>query len=67
MRTSLHYLVHFIHLEFLEMHYYITKFRVRNDNKHLSIMNKYPSVPTGRILQTAGTPQVEPATGVNKL
>ena len=69
--NELQYLVHFIHPEFLEIHYYISKFRVRNikqrnDNKHLSIMNKDSSVPTRRILHTTVTPQIEPATGVNK-
>ena len=69
--NELQYLIHFIHPEFLEIHYYIAKFRVRNikqrnDNKHLLIMNKDSSVPTRRILHTTGTPQAEPATGVNK-
>ena len=69
--NELQYLVHFIHPEFLEIHYYVAKFRVRNikqrnDNKHLSIMNKDPSVPTRRILHTTDTPQVKPATEVNK-
>ena len=61
--NKLQYLVHFIHPEFLEIHYYIAKFRVwnikqRNDNKHLAIMNKDLFVPTRRILHTTGTPQV---------
>ena len=68
--NELQYLVHFKHLEFLEMHYYITKFRVRNikqrnENKHLSIMNKDPSMPTRKILHTTTT-QAVAATGVNK-
>ena len=66
--NELQYLVHFIHPEFLEMHYYITKFKVWNikqwnENKHLSIINKDPSVPTRRIIHTTATPQVVPATG----
>ena len=56
-KNELQSLVHFIHPEFLEMHYYITKFRVRNikqrnKNKHLAITNKDPYVPTRRILHT---------------
>ena len=71
MRMRLHCLVHFIHPEFSEIYYYSTKFRVRNikqrnENTHLSIINKDPSVPTRRILHTTATPQVVPTTGVNK-
>ena len=55
--NELQYLIHFIHPEFLKIYYYSTKFRVRNikqrnDNKHLSIMNKDLSMPTRRILHT---------------
>ena len=62
MRTSLQYLVYFIQLEFLEIHYYNTEFRVRNlnmrnYNKHLTVEYKDPSVPTRRILHTTATPQ----------
>ena len=69
--NELQYLVHFIHPKFLEIYYYITKFRVRNikqrnENTHLSIINKDPSVPTKRILHTMATSQAVPATGVNK-
>ena len=35
MTTSLHYLVHFIHPEFLEIHYYSTKFKVQNLNSEM--------------------------------
>ena len=71
MRMSLHCLVCLIHPEFLEMHYYITNFRVRNikqwnEIKHLSIIYKDPSMPTRRILHTIVTPQVEPTIEVNK-
>ena len=37
MRTSLQFLVHFIQQEFLEIHYYNTKFRVRNLNSEIKI------------------------------
>ena len=37
MRTSLQYLVHFIHPEFLEIHYYSTKFRVQKLNSGMKI------------------------------
>ena len=37
MRTRLQYLVHFIHQEFSEIHYYNTKFRVRNLNNEITI------------------------------
>ena len=37
MRMSLQYLVHFIQQEFLEIHYYNTKFRVRNLNSGITI------------------------------
>ena len=66
MRTSLQFLVHFIQQEFLEIHYYNTKFRVWNYNERLTIRYKDPSVPTRRILHTTATRQVTPATGVNK-
>ena len=69
--NELQYLVHFIHLEFFKIFYYNTKFRVQNikqwnNNKHLSVMNKDPSVPTRRILHTTAMSQEVPATGVNK-
>jgi len=37
MRTSLQYLVHFIQQKFSEIHYYNTKFRVRNLNSGIKI------------------------------
>ena len=37
LRTSLQYLVNFIQQEFLEIHYYNTKFRVRNLNSRIEI------------------------------
>ena len=37
MRTNLQYLVHFIQQEFLEIHYYNTKFRVWNLNIRITI------------------------------
>ena len=55
--NKLQYLVHFIHPEFLEIHYYIAKFRVRNikqrnENTYLAVAKKDPSVSTRRILHT---------------
>ena len=38
----------------------------QNENKHLSIIYKDPSVPNRRILHTTATPQAAPAIGVNK-
>ena len=37
MSTSLQYLVHFIQQEFSKIHYYNTKFRVRNLNNEIEI------------------------------
>ena len=46
--NELQYLVHFIHLEFLEMYYYITKFIVQNikqrNKNNTSIDNKQGSI-----------------------
>ena len=56
--NELHYLIHFIHPEFLEIYYLhclmlecgILNSRIKN--KHLTTMNKDPSVPTRKILRT---------------
>ena len=70
MITSLHCLVHFIHLEFLEIYYYSTKFRVQNltaEWKETSIDNKQGSVCTHQMNPPhKSTPHALPTIGVNK-
>ena len=50
------------------LHYQVqsVEYKQRNENKHLSIIYKDPSVPSRRIIHTTTTPQVAPTTGINK-